>query len=621
MSLPILTEHKAYDMPITNKYLHLGGLLHHGPDQRTEVKRRLTLAHAAFNQHRKVLYHNQQIPLTKRCELFQVLIMTKMLYGSESWLITDDRTVHMFHAAILKLYRRLLKVPCDQHWCTDKILAEVGLPSPDTLLRRQRLRYLGTLTRCGTPQDWGIFSADTEWCAYMEHDLEWMWKQLQNSSDLPHPQKDFEPWHRIIHHYPKYWKRLIRRATMHEVMQTQRLWKVREFYLYALERLPVLYGPLGEMPNSVDNGQPQQWFGCLHCQMRCANKAGEAAHMFRIHGHVATVRKYFSEPICPACLRVFHTMQKTKAHLHYSERCRRILQSRPPNVEVAPGAGSVSDRRLTDRHDRLLPPVQAEGPQNQAPRLREDPKIDQDFFVFITDLVEPSMCLVNFEQMVRTFATDHPISWTLWTRTLYFFEDAFTQTDEQLAGVTLADLRAVLARLRNPECFPFLEAPKSHTQGPDDLATLEQRCRQALPPVSASTSPRSFGRHRALLHAYSGRRRPGDLQFFLEHFHREKDTAGYVLHIVSMDIVIDSQYGDARNDKTRQYWLGAIRDRKVVAFVAGPPCETWTAAREHQLEEGRGPRPVRSAEELKNYGASIACEFGSSAKCASAMNS
>ena len=102
-----------------------------------------------------------------------------------------------------------------------------------------------------------------------------------------------------------------------------------------------------------------------------------------------------------------------------------------------------------------------------------------------------------------------------------------------------------------------------------------------------------------LLHAYnSGRRRPGDLQFFLEHFHREKDAAGYVLHIVSMDIVIDSQYGDARNNKTRQYWLGAIRDRKVVAFVAGPPCETWTAAREHQLEEGRGPRPVRSAEEL-----------------------
>ena len=46
-----------------------------------------------------------------------------------------------------------------------------------------------------------------------------------------------------------------------------------------------------------------------------------------------------------------------------------------------------------------------------------------------------------------------------------------------------------------------------------------------------------------------------------------------MLHIVSMDIVIDAQYGDARNDKTRNYWLAAIRDRKVVAFIAGPPAK------------------------------------------------
>ena len=253
LTLPILTEHKAYDMPITNKYLHLGGLLHHGPDQRTEVKRRLALAHAAFNQHRKVLYHNQQIPLAKRCELFQILIVTKMLYGSESWLITDDRTVKMFHAAIFKLYRRLLKLPRDQHWCTDKILAEVGLPSPDTLLRRQRLRYLGTLFRCGTPHDWGFFSEDIDWCAYLEKDIEWMWKQLQRSSDLPDPQVDYTYWTRIIRCHPKFWKRLVRRATAHEVMQQQRAWKVREFHIYAVDRLQMLFGPFEVMTRMVDS--------------------------------------------------------------------------------------------------------------------------------------------------------------------------------------------------------------------------------------------------------------------------------------------------------------------------------------------------------------------------------
>ena len=502
LTLPILTEHTAYDIPITNKYLHLGGLLHHGPDQRTEVKRRLALAHATFNQHRKVLYHNQQIPLAKRSELFQVLIVTKLLYGSESWLITDDRTVRTFHAAIIKLYRRLLKLPGDQHWCTDKILATIGLPSPDTLLRRQRLRYLGTLYRCGTPQDWGFFLADVEWCAYVENDLECMWMQLQRSSALPDPKIDFAHWHRIIKQYPKYWKRLIRRATEHESMQLHRLWKVREFHLHALDRLQVLFQPDQEWKNQDKETENNERYGCLQCQLSCASKAGEAAHMFKQHGHAASVRRYFEEPTCPACLRVFHTMQKTKAHIHYSVRCRRILQSRMPVSTIAPGAGSALDRTLTDQHDR----------------------------------------------------------------------------------------------------FPFLEVVNQKEKKVESLDVLEKKCHLFMTAELLEPSPVSFGRHRVLLHAYSGRRRPGDLQFFLEKFHEAQDRESYVLHIVSMDIVIDAKYGDARNEGTRDYWLGAIRDHKVVAFIAGPPCETWTAAREHQLDNGKqGPRPVRSADELLGF--------------------
>ena len=602
LTLPILTEHTAYDIPITNKYLHLGGLLHHGPDQRTEVKRRLALAHAAFNQHRKVLYHNQQIPLAKRSELFQVLIVTKLLYGSESWLITDDRTVRTFHAAIIKLYRRLLKLPGDQHWCTDKILATIGLPSPDTLLRRQRLRYLGTLYRCGTPQDWGFFSADVEWCAYIENDLEWMWMQLQRSSSLPDPKTDFAHWHRIIKQYPKYWKRLIRRAAEHEIMQLQRLWKVREFHLLALDRLQVLFQPGQEWKNPDKETENKERYGCLQCQLSCASKAGEAAHMFKQHGHAASIRRYFEEPTCPACLRVFHTMQKTKAHIHYSVRCRRILQSRRPVSTIAPGAGSALDRMLTDQHDRLLPPLQAEGPQNQVPRLRDDPKINHDFFVFLTDLVGPSMCLVNFEQAARTFATDYPISWTLWLSTLRFFENAFTEEDAQFAHKSVEEMRETIERLCNSEAFPFLEVSNQKEKKVERLEVLEKKCQLFMTAELLDPSPVSFGRHRVLLHAYSGRRRPGDLQFFLEKFHEAQDRESYVLHIVSMDIVIDAKYGDARNEGTRDYWLGAIRDRKVVAFVAGPPCETWTAAREHQLDNGnQGPRPVRSADELWGF--------------------
>ena len=42
---------------------------------------------------------------------------------------------------------------------------------------------------------------------------------------------------------------------------------------------------------------------------------------------------------------------------------------------------------------------------------------------------------------------------------------------------------------------------------------------------------------------------------------------------VSIDIIINPTWGDARQEGTRQLWLGATKDRHVVGFIAGPPCE------------------------------------------------
>jgi len=601
MLLPVVTEHQSYQIPITNNYLHLGGLLHHGADQRTEIRRRLALAHSAFNQHRKVLYHNKQIPLKKRSELFQVLIVTKLLYGAESWLVTDNRTVATFAAAILKLYRRLLQLRPDQHYSTEQTLAAVGLPSPDTLLRRQRLRYLCTLFRCGGGDAWGLLSADVDWCGYVEADLQWMWEQLRRSSDLPQPSSNFGHWRNIIQQYPKFWKRLIRRATEHECLQTKRQWTIKEFHLDMVDRLRDFHAPGAVWQDDAEDAEKEKHFGCLKCGLTCATKAGEAAHMFKKHGHVAATRKLFMEPTCPACLKVFHTLQKTKAHIHYSARCRQALQSRPMQDTIAPGSGSAHDRQLTLRHDRLLPPVQAEGPHNQPARPRDAPGIDDGLFVFLTDRVEPDMSLAGFERAAREYVEEHAISWTTWTSTIDFFEEAFGAEDALFAGVPLGDLRTTLSSLRTAETFAFSVPKKPDHRTNYSIPDLEMRCTALDAAGSVESVPPLFGKHRVVLHAYSGRRRPGDVQFYLEKFQSQFDEP-YILHIVSMDIVIDEEFGDARNPSTRRYWLEAIKERYVVALLAGPPCETWTAAREHCLtEERRGPRPVRSATELWGF--------------------
>ena len=52
--------------------------------------------------------------------------------------------------------------------------------------------------------------------------------------------------------------------------------------------------------------------------------------------------------------------------------------------------------------------------------------------------------------------------------------------------------------------------------------------------------PRAFSRDRLFLHFFSGRRCPGDLQYFLEKFQKD----GAVLHVVSLDVIIDEKLGE-----------------------------------------------------------------------------
>ena len=49
-------------------------------------------------------------------------------------------------------------------------------------------------------------------------------------------------------------------------------------------------------------------------------------------------------------------------------------------------------------------------------------------------------------------------------------------------------------------------------------------------------------------------------------------------------MVIDAEWGDVMSPSTRDFWLRAVRERYVVAALGGPPCETWSQAREHAFQ-------------------------------------
>ena len=160
-TMHILGEHQTYELNVVGDYVHLGNQIHHSGQDGREMRRRLSIAHQAFNQHRRAIYANPQISKAKKLELFESLIISKLMYGAETWTPSTRAQQDHFHSGVMRLYRRLAQLRHDAHIQDDCLLASLGSLSPSELLRRQRLRYLCALYKCSEAVPWALYSSRT----------------------------------------------------------------------------------------------------------------------------------------------------------------------------------------------------------------------------------------------------------------------------------------------------------------------------------------------------------------------------------------------------------------------------------------------------------------------------
>ena len=598
--LTILTEYDAQQVHVVTTYTHLGCLLHHKGDMRQEARRRFSIAQTAFQQHRRLLYQNKHLSLRRRAELFRTLILSKFVYGCESWTLADARTRHFVHTSLIKLYKRLIHRAHESHLTDEEVLRATGLPDPSTLLRMQRLRHLGALYATADSSAWGVLNEDFEWISLICSDLDWMWTQLRGSSDLQDPKRHLASWTYLMLHHRNYWKKLILRAGAHAAAQRDNLYDVQCFHRNILSQLHE-HGSLVSPPPYEIKQFPKEIFACMACEKRFPSRGGCGAHMFRSHGVFQTVRNLFDGTQCACCLKEFHSYGKLQGHLLRAEFCRRSLQRKGIHVAPVPGIGSISNGHLERAHDCVLPPLQAQGPLPAPGRRAEHDDYDLILFEELYTIMLDATGIEDSFQQLKLCIQGRVITWERLLLTLRALRDEATPADVEALPISNEAFHLLLGRLEDPHTWPFLTQDTVIFEGHwnrdvQDLA--EYCCREAdaadehrLP----DQVPRGFGCERYFLHLFSGRRRKGDFQFF---FDRLRDTSeGILIHIISLDVVLSSAWGDLLKPSAREFWRDAIRLRLVAGLIGGPPCETWSQARERSVDaHGRAPRVLRTAE-------------------------
>ena len=128
-----------------DRFTYLGSITIHNGDLTPELDNRIAKAANAFNRLLPVMRH-KSIKMRTKIAIYQVVVLSTLLYGSESWNTTvqKEKRLAVFHTRFL---RRMLGVSWQDHVPNEVIFERTGQVSLINILRHKRLTWLGHVTR------------------------------------------------------------------------------------------------------------------------------------------------------------------------------------------------------------------------------------------------------------------------------------------------------------------------------------------------------------------------------------------------------------------------------------------------------------------------------------------
>lgn len=127
-------------------YLYLGSMLNEQWDNSQEIKIRIEKARAAFIQMSK-LFKSHNLTLEIKLRLLRCYVFSILLYGVESWTLTEATTKRL-EAFEMWTYRRMLKISWTDKISNIRVLQKLNKEKEIMLtVKRRKLEYLGHIMR------------------------------------------------------------------------------------------------------------------------------------------------------------------------------------------------------------------------------------------------------------------------------------------------------------------------------------------------------------------------------------------------------------------------------------------------------------------------------------------
>ena len=574
---------------VVSRYVHLGGVLTHDGRLKHEIRRRLAMAHDAIHPYRSKIFSNPKISLDKRVKLLQSTAMAALLYNVGTWPQLTKGEMRLWHGGVLRLYKtvfhRLYDIDTQFHMTMDQVIALTDLPSPELLLSLQRAKQLGHYLQRECDYFWALVGQGQYWMDVVYEDLRTLNAQVKGFTNLPvlDDERTCEIWQQQWQARPTKFKSLFRRAQAHHVGQTRLRYEVASFH----ERLHGILLQAGLFYSGMQEDVEVQPHYCLICSSHWPTFRAWAMHSFKKHGRLSKYRRLQQGSRCDACGTDYATHSRLCRHLRSSPACAATLAAQ--QHWVSPGL--VTGNREADRIDDdncLIPCIHTGG---NVLHQRHGWAMTEEAFAVLK-------CFSRLE-----WNQVEPPDMTELQQTVYSTAIHLDELQEIVEAQVVYYQNAVAeSRIR-----------AFHQQVLDDVVPQPRTMQKPIKPRNSdwldgdagfetdphAVIPRVPTRYLYVVHLFSGAKRKWDLH---ECINRQVPPDGCSFMPISLDVVLDSIRGNLMARSNQDFWLLHAKRGRLYAIVAGPPCETWSVARWRHYEDGTGPRPLRTQQEVWGLG-------------------
>ncbi len=548
--LPIITESSLHHLHLVHKYRHLGTQIQHGADIAADSREKSAFARQAWGPLARSFFAKRNVSLQAKVPVFRSLVLSRLLYNCHVWSWWRDspakawsNTVRTMVISMLGYLGRGVK---PYQLSTSDLCALAGFLAPEHQIHVHRLMYIKRLIIKGPSLLWAYLWRNTSDRAWLKQLLaSFQWFRVHFPGHLPlQPDCSIQDWISFVAIDAK-WKGRVKQAakaaTYHFKLQAEGLvWQMS--MLYRMETVECYVPP----PTPAHAGQ---WI-CETCDLPFKSRRALAMHASKVHGYIRRSKYFIDGDVCHSCLKKYHTVARAVTHLDHNPRCAALLDA---------CFGPLSEAEVAASSELL---------KEQANELKQAGWQSTKAFCPVTRIPGPSLPPVGslgaFVMRAKWDARREPGT-----------------GHHQLRGYVRGDVND--GRLepvqRNSQAVSFV----MNTYGGKIEGLMGCATEYGLSFLCAQVQVRSL----FFVHFFSGFRRQGDLQHWLED---EIVGNGYHIYCLSVDICLCRSNFDLTAKHALDFWVGKAKDGYVIGGGGGPPCETMSAAR----FTGPGPQPVRS---------------------------